>query len=274
MKRKFKVLVAFSALMICMSSCVYSLFPIYTKDTIVYEPELLGKWSTGDDEGDYIVFADGVPMEFYIDNDPNRASNEPRVTQRWSTTLDHTNRADTLKDQTVSGGFYNSKEQLDSLEKDIRQSAFKVVGALSRAADEFGMTKNSYKRFEGSYNFSIFDDGRKIGSYRAYLVEIGEDYFMDLYPKEDVFGEGLAPNLFPVHTFMKVEIEDDKLVLTQFDLEKMNKLFESNLIRIRHENVDGAVLITARPKEIQKFLDKYSDDSSVFESPETYQKIG
>jgi len=72
---------------------------------------------------------------------------------------------------------------------------------------------------------------------------------------------------------MKMDMKDGKLNLTMFDLEKLNKLFDSNLIRLRHENVDGTVLITAQPKEIQKFLEKYADDESVFESIETYARV-
>ena len=84
--------------------------------------------------------------------------------------------------------------------------------------------------------------------------------------------EGLGSNMIPVHTFAKLKFSGMQLYLTSFDLEKLNKLFESNLIRLRHENVDGTILITAQPKEIQKFIDKYSEDESVFEDTETYQK--
>ena len=66
---------------------------------------------------------------------------------------------------------------------------------------------------------------------------------------------------------------DKKLVLTPFDLEKLNRLFESNLIRLRHENVDGSVLITAQPREIQKFLERYSEDETVFEDADIYERI-
>jgi len=72
---------------------------------------------------------------------------------------------------------------------------------------------------------------------------------------------------------MKVKLNGNKLDLIQFDLDKLNKLFKSNLIRLRNENVDGTILITAQPKELQKFLDKYSEDESVFEDGESYTRI-
>jgi len=82
-----------------------------------------------------------------------------------------------------------------------------------------------------------------------------------------------SSNFMPVHTFIKLKFTNNQLDLTAFNLEKLNKLFESNLIRLRHENVDGTVLITAQPDEIQKFIDQYSDDETVFEETEHYKRI-
>ena len=108
-----------------------------------------------------------------------------------------------------------------------------------------------------------------------HLAQIGDDIFMDLYATDDSFSDSaFGSNVwFPVHTFMKLELDNDQLTITQFDLEKMNKLFDSNLIRMKHENIDGTVLITAKPEEIQKFLKKYSRDESVFDEVETYSRI-
>ncbi|MEL7004376.1 MAG: hypothetical protein AAFN93_16800 [Bacteroidota bacterium] len=44
----------------CMSSCVYSLFPIYTEDTVVYLPELNGTYQDGNTT---VTFAPGSDIE-------------------------------------------------------------------------------------------------------------------------------------------------------------------------------------------------------------------
>ena len=120
----------------------------------------------------------------------------------------------------------------------------------------------------------VFDQGEAT-NYEMHLVQIGDDLFMDLSATDDNYTDKVFGSMvwFPVHTFMKVKLNGNKLDLIQFDLDKLNKLFKSNLIRLRNENVDGTILITAQPKELQKFLDKYSDDESVFEEGESYTRI-
>jgi len=185
-------LVAFAFLLSFLTSCVYSLFPIYTEDTLVFKPELLGKWESKDD---YIVF------EQYKDGE---------------------------------------------------------------------VKENSSK----TYRMTVKDQGKDDVKYIVHLVEIGNELFMDLYPiityRGTKFGED---NVLPVHSFMKIDLKPKTMDIVFFDLDKLNKLFESNLIRLRHENVDGTILITAQPKELQKFLEKYSKDESVYDYTETYSKV-
>ena len=175
-----------------MSSCVYSLFPIYTKDTLTFLPALVGKWSDGEDD---ILF-------------------EP-------------------------GGKH-------------------------------------------SYQMKVYEEGEMAAVYEVHLVRVGDDIFMDLYPSDDdsfsgkgvpSFEKNLNANYFPVHSFSKLKLVDGKLQLISFDLKMMHDLFKSNRIRLRHENVDDIILITAQPKEIQKFLKQYSNDTSVFDVPIEYVRI-
>ena len=185
-------LLVLAVLLSCLISCVYSLFPIYTEDTLVFKSELLGKWESKDD---YIVF------EQYKDGE--------------------------VKEN-------NSK----------------------------------------TYRMTVKDQGKDDMKYIVHLVEIGNELFMDLYPiityRGTQFGED---NVLPVHSFMKIDLKPKTMSIVFFDLDKLNELFESNLIPLSHENVDGTILITAQPKELQKFLEMYSKYESVYDHTETYSKI-
>jgi hypothetical protein len=200
--KKAKSILAFGLLVVLLNSCVYSLFPIYTDDTLVYFPELLGRWEMDGDE-DYIEF-----------------SNLPT-------------------------------------EKDI------FGGSSENESTEPVKAKN--------YRVVIMEDGDK-KDYVGHRAEIGKDFFLDLYPNTRDYDATLYSNLMPVHTFIKLKFLDNQLYLTSFDLEKLKNLFESNLIRLRHEYVDRSILITAQPKEIQKFLDRYSEDETVFEDKAIYKR--
>lgn len=202
--KKVKSILAFGLLVVLLNSCVYSLFPIYTDDTLVYFPELLGRWELEGAFDEYIEFNKLTEGKGFLDNSSEESS----------------------------------EEEL-SLEK--------------------------------SYQIIIMEgDDKQV--FVGHIAEIGDDFFLDLYPDERDYDVSLYSNMMPVHTFIKLRYIDNQLDLTAFDLEKLNKLFESNLIRLRHENVDGTILITAQPTEIQKFLDRYSDDESVFEDTEVYKR--
>lgn len=201
--KRAKSILAFGLLVVLLNSCVYSLFPIYTDDTLVYFPDLIGRWKIEGASSDYVEFSNLPKEKGFFDNSSENEPGDP------------------------------SKQK--------------------------------------SYLVEIMDDGDK-EVFVGHIAEIGKDFFLDLYPREQDFDETLASNMMPVHTFIKLNFRNDQLDLTSFDLEKLNKLFESNLIRLRHENVDGTILITAQPKEIQKFLDRYSDDETVFDDTETYKR--
>ncbi len=261
---KKSTLVVFGTLIIMMSSCVYSLFPIYTDDTLLFKEELLGKWKMN--EEDYLLFE--------ANWEETQEEDEEEVDYAYS-----------LK---IKEGFTISSNEPISITRDgekiydedrIREEMLKTMSEDKPSEQKSEEAKISTNIFEGtvsvaeekSYLLTIHQNG-KDERYVAHLVDIGGDLFMDLYPAEVKYDSDFSMNFFPVHTFMKLSIRDKKLDMTFFDLDKLNKLFERNLIRLRHENVDGTVVITAQPKELQKFLDKYSDDDSVFEETETYSK--
>lgn len=285
MKKKTKVFATLLLLCFFLSSCVYSLFPIYTDDTLVYLPEIVGKWQSGSDEEDYILISDGVSVEgtVTVTESENKTpkENEVKISKpTFSVTIDEGDYAiiegDTVRDQAKIQAYY--EKQFDSLisSKEMKDG-FKKLGEnlneLGNRLNDLGKPKK-YSIDKKSYMMTVVDDGQ-FTEYGLHLVKIGDDIFMDLEAGQSDFNEKVFQSSawFPVHSFMKMNIDGDQLKLTHFDLDKLNKLFKSNLIRLRHENVDGTILITAQPKELQKFLDKYSEDESVFDDPETYTRV-
>jgi hypothetical protein len=114
-------------------------------------------------------------------------------------------------------------------------------------------------------------------SFEAGILEVGDHYFIDLYP---YYAEGendeeyyLWRNFIPTHAFLKFEWENDALVLYMFSYDRLQELFEQNRIRIRHQQFDDYIVITASTDELQKFIRKYADDEKAFEDPEKYVKI-
>jgi hypothetical protein len=264
MKSKTKIIAVFGLLIVCMSSCVYSLFPIYTEETLVFLPELNGKWLEADNEGNYIVFESNAAIEASVSIKENIDSpkNQAEVSQEWSIDFGEYEfiiiNGDTVRDPDVIKAYWES--ELKQLGNDLSEGMSKFAEGLAAAIDGINNRKINFSQDAKSYTMKIYDNYVLNATFLVHVVDIDNELYLDLYPSEEVFDLGVSNNLFPVHTFMKLEFEKDELKTVQFDLDKLNKLFDSNLIRMRHENVEGTILITAQPEEIQKFLSKYADD--------------
>lgn len=100
------------------------------------------------------------------------------------------------------------------------------------------------------------------------VLDLGGHYFMDFYPydfstlKDDL--GGVRPFLFPVHIFRKVEIEDNRITMYDFDEGFLRSLIENRQIRIKHEVSFENFILTAQPAELKKFVLKYADESDAY----------
>ena len=290
MKRQTTILLGI--IVATMSSCVYSLFPIYTKDTLIFKKELLGKWAVNEDS--YLLFETTKEGEA-----------EVTETSEYKYTIEIKEGFTMSSDEPIFIE-YNGRNIYDEdsikmilnkriLEKEVTEDDAKITkmdadpATFEKLFDPKKIIKEQIKEDklsprdieykgsvtvfeEKSYKMTVVENEVRKEAYIAHLVQIGNDLFMDLYPVKEYDSKNISDNFFPVHTFYKVKVTESEFTMIHFDLDKLNKLFESNLIRLRHENVEGTVLITAQPEELQKFIEKYAEDESVFESVETYKK--
>lgn len=117
-------------------------------------------------------------------------------------------------------------------------------------------------------NIKAIEKGVEIESvFRVHLIELAGDYFLDFY-LDDYGGDEVTLATFhivPVHTFAKLTVTDDKLFINWFDQDWLEDLIKENKIRIHHEDNDDYILLTAKPKELQKFVAKYVNSEEAFE---------
>ncbi len=110
----------------------------------------------------------------------------------------------------------------------------------------------------------------------GYAGDIGGKQFLDL----SLFETGLeddtfkGAHLFPVHSFSRISINNDNLLIEFLKDNWIKELILNNQVRISHEripdsfgNEDDQVLITASTPELRKFVEKYSSDERAFEDP-------
>jgi hypothetical protein len=71
-------------------------------------------------------------------------------------------------------------------------------------------------------------------------------------------------HIVPVHTFAKIDITENRLQINWYDQDWLEKSIKENKIRIRHEYNGDYILLTASPKELQKFVTKYVNSEEAF----------
>lgn len=107
----------------------------------------------------------------------------------------------------------------------------------------------------------------KKAEFQLHLVELNGKTYIDFFPEQwNVDISILEFHLMGVHTFAKVNIENDSIAINWFDSDWFKENLESNKIRIKHEKNSANILLTAQPKELQKFVSKYSKDEDAFDA--------
>jgi len=118
-----------------------------------------------------------------------------------------------------------------------------------------------------SYVLMLKDKDNKESEFSVHIIKLGGHYFLDFY-LEDFLGNDeldLASfHIVPVHTFAKVSVTKNRLQINWYDQDWLEKLIKENKIRIRHEYNGDYILLTASPKELQKFVTKYVNSEEAF----------
>ena len=151
-----------------------------------------------------------------------------------------------------------------------------LLGAWDNDNDDFIFTKLGEK----AYLMETKEEGEaKVERYKVHLVKLGEHYFLDFYAYagNDLLSDddyGVAAKV-RTHTFAKVKWENNQLEIRHFaENEWLEQLFEQRRIRIKHEVLeDGAIILTAGPRELQKFFLKYADDPNVFTESLVWDRV-
>ncbi len=118
-----------------------------------------------------------------------------------------------------------------------------------------------------SYVLMMKDKDSKESKFSVHVVKLGGHYFVDFYLEDFYDNQNLdlaSFHIVPVHTFAKLKVTSNQLQINWYDQNWLEKLIKENKIRIHHENNGDYILLTASPKELQKFVTKYVDSEEAF----------
>lgn len=105
-------------------------------------------------------------------------------------------------------------------------------------------------------------------AFLIHIIKLEGIYFLDFYLEEYLDDDNLTIfdlHVVPVHSFAKLELNDGQAKLNWFSPDWLEDLIKQNRIRIHHENNGEHILLTAKPRELQKFVIKYVNSDEAFE---------
>ena len=119
-----------------------------------------------------------------------------------------------------------------------------------------------FKPAAKGYECIYVENNGKIGRFDAGLGKLGNDMFLDIYPKELNITENdfYKMHFVPAHTFMRVNFTKDSLELRAMNPEGLDKLLKSDPNAIKYEKPRDSVVLTASTKDLQTFMLKYGID--------------
>jgi hypothetical protein len=121
---------------------------------------------------------------------------------------------------------------------------------------------------ENQYKLTYLEEGKK-ASFKAHLAKIGEYHFLNLYPYDYASENTLYQcHFIPVHTFSKITIDKDKVVVKMMDPTWVEEKIMKKEIDIEHAfSSKGNLLLTASTNRLQEFALKYAENKEAFQEP-------
>ena len=182
MKRISKFTISLTLILLCFNSCVYSLFPIFTDDSLVFIPNLDGKWVQSNKPLNFILIESNL-------NDNSKVTSLKKKGEIFIYKDYAIIEGDTIRDKVLIERYKKEKINISSLVKRVRKNA--ILSKLPQG-----------KISDKTYWLTVSHE-EEITTFRMHLARIGDDIFMDLFPIKygGSIKNGAALVWLPVHTF-------------------------------------------------------------------------
>ena len=118
-------------------------------------------------------------------------------------------------------------------------------------------------------------DSKEAHRFEAHIVKLDGLMILDIYPS-DAFSRLDEDQFFPVHVFIKIEVQPDRLRVIPWNIEYLDKRLSRGQLRIAHVRLKDAipgnawigpfdaVLLTGTTADLQKRLREIASDPETF----------
>ncbi|MFT7442727.1 MAG: hypothetical protein ACI9Q3_001103 [Maribacter sp.] len=130
-----------------------------------------------------------------------------------------------------------------------------------------------YNEYKNSYYIQRIYEGKEV-NFIATPFKINNQKFLDFFPldHQDGVDNLLQSHSIYTHSLVKYDVQKNgEIEIRWLDEDKVQTLFKEHKIKIKHETfglLNDNYLLTASPKELQKFIEKYmaSNDTEKWET--------
>lgn len=145
-----------------------------------------------------------------------------------------------------------------------------LIGAWVDEDDDFWVFEKSSK---GGYLLTVADR-YELSSFDAHLLELGSHRFLDLYPRTSSVANSFhSSHLLRVHTFYKVDLENESLQLIPMSGDWLEEMIQEEAIHVAHAWPEGDLLLTAQTAELQELVLVFADDPTAFPTDATASAV-
>jgi hypothetical protein len=119
------------------------------------------------------------------------------------------------------------------------------------------------------YSLTHTDEKGKKGEFSAKLVRVGDQTFLDIVPIKPGFTQNdfYQGHFFSTHTFAHIVKEGSSIKMSVLEPSGLKEVAATNPNAISHQKIRGEVVLTASPKEIQRFLLANLNNREAFSEP-------
>nr|WP_320118368.1 hypothetical protein [uncultured Marinifilum sp.] len=277
-------------LFVTQSCVVSSLHPLYTDEDRVHLDELDGVWME-DDKTRYEIttIIDSLGNEKIVLNSSDKFGSDKVDLKEINYAIEHSSK---LNEEEFFEG--NTKSSSEDNEQMSKEEAFfngnsgkkkKVSTEEENAFFEGKSQKRNYSEADQAkiekfffnpqlrkhYQIKIFSE-KDTSIFDGKLSKLDGNYFLDVIPNEKCLEDKIAESFMTglitrTHGFFKLDINGDELKVNAIEYDDFDDLIKKKKIRIEHVERDNEIIITAKTRDIQKFLIKFAD-TKMFNDPD------
>jgi len=158
-------------------------------------------------------------------------------------------------------------------EKELVFEPALVGGWTTEDADE---TWHFAKEGEKAYILVQTDKDGRTGRFKAHLLELGNDRYLDLFPEELDWeaNDFYKWHLVGAHTFLKIGQIGAVLQMAMTSPDWFDKLLKAIPTALRHERIEDRLVLTASTAKLQAFFLKHAGDEKLFPDLAELKRMG